>query len=191
MSNLPTEVQFNDLALPLHHHHGQVWLTAESIGVALGMQYPSKAINTLYLRNQDEFTELEVRHLDLRSPGGIQQTRVFSPRGARLIGFLAKTDAAKAFRRWVLDVLEQLQTAPALPQAAVKALDTVYPTWPAIRRYRAMGLTLAEVATLVKLGQETVRKQLRAMEELGIIAVPAHVKARRLAWGNNLRKAGY
>ena len=38
--------------------------------------------------------------------GGLQQVRVFSLRGAHLLGMLARTEKAKEFRRWVLDVIE-------------------------------------------------------------------------------------
>jgi prophage antirepressor-like protein len=41
------------------------------------------------------------------------QVRVFSLRGAHLIAMLARTPVAKAFRRWVLDVLEKETQAPA------------------------------------------------------------------------------
>lgn len=35
----------------------------------------------------------------------MRETRIFSLRGCHLLGMLAKTETAKAFRRWVLDVL--------------------------------------------------------------------------------------
>lgn len=42
--------------------------------------------------------------------------RVFSLRGAHLIGMFARTNKAQEFRRWVLDVIEQHQAAPSLIQ---------------------------------------------------------------------------
>lgn len=54
------------------------------------------------------------------------KARVFSLRGAHLIGMFARTAKAQAFRRWVLDILEQHQTAPSLIQEwyeAKAALD--------------------------------------------------------------------
>jgi prophage antirepressor-like protein len=45
--------------------------------------------------------------------------RIFSLRGAYLLGMLARTPKAEAFRRWVLDVLEGITRAPADTQAAL------------------------------------------------------------------------
>lgn len=45
--------------------------------------------------------------VELDTAGGKQSVRIFSLRGAHLLGMLTKTDQAKAFRRWVLDVLTQ------------------------------------------------------------------------------------
>jgi prophage antirepressor-like protein len=42
----------------------------------------------------------------METDGGPQQVRIFSTRGAYLMGMFAKTDRGKRFRRWVLDVLE-------------------------------------------------------------------------------------
>ena len=36
------------------------------------------------------------------------ETRIFSARGCHLIGMFARTDRAKAFRKWVLDVLDAI-----------------------------------------------------------------------------------
>jgi prophage antirepressor-like protein len=37
----------------------------------------------------------------------VQDVRVFSLRGAHLLGFFAETRRAKDFRRWALDILDQ------------------------------------------------------------------------------------
>ena len=44
--------------------------------------------------------------VEIQTAGGLQQVRVFSLRGAHLLGMLARTEKAKEFRRWVLDVIE-------------------------------------------------------------------------------------
>ena len=43
----------------------------------------------------------------LPTEGGPQETRIFSLRGCHLLAMFARTPVAKAFRRWVLDVIEQ------------------------------------------------------------------------------------
>lgn len=85
--------------------HNVPWLRLPQIGVALGYENPYK-LQQLHARNADEFTEEMTQVLELPTAGGVQPVRVFSPRGCYLLGMLARTDRAKAFRQWVLDVLE-------------------------------------------------------------------------------------
>ncbi|WP_296223193.1 BRO-N domain-containing protein [Ralstonia sp. UBA689] len=82
------------------------WLRVFQIGSALGYRNPSSDMAKLYDRNADEFTEELTQLIELDTVGGRQQVRIFSPRGCYLLGMLARTERAKAFRRWVLDVLE-------------------------------------------------------------------------------------
>ncbi len=85
--------------------HNIPWLRLPQIEVALGYEKRG-AINTLFDRNADEFTDEMVRLVELDTAGGKQQVRIFSPRGCYLIGMLSRTEKAKEFRKWVLDVLE-------------------------------------------------------------------------------------
>ena len=86
--------------------HNVPWLRLPQIEGALGYASGGKALSTLYTRNADEFTDEMTQVLDLPTAGGVQPVRVFSPRGCYLLGMLARTEKAKAFRQWVLDVLE-------------------------------------------------------------------------------------
>lgn len=102
--------------------NGQPWLRGLQIASALGYKNPSSDIANLYDRNTDEFTDSMTRVIELTTAGGKQQVRVFSLRGAHLLGMLARTKAAKEFRHWVLDVLERESnrpreqlTVPAIP----------------------------------------------------------------------------
>lgn len=87
--------------------NGQPWLRGLQIASALGYKNPTSDITNLYDRNADEFTDSMTRVIELTTAGGKQQVRVFSLRGAHLLGMLARTKAAKEFRHWVLDVLER------------------------------------------------------------------------------------
>lgn len=83
-----------------------IWLTSSQIGYAL--QYADdKAVQRIYSRHSDEFTEKMTRVVNLTTPSGMQATRVFSLRGAHLIAMFARTPIAKEFRRWVLDILDK------------------------------------------------------------------------------------
>ena len=102
--------------------NGQPWLRGFQIASALGYKNPSSDIAKVYDRNADEFTDSMTRVIELTTAGGKQQVRVFSLRGAHLLGMLARTKAAKEFRHWVLDVLERESnrpreqlTVPAIP----------------------------------------------------------------------------
>ncbi|QPL46475.1 Bro-N domain-containing protein [Halomonas sp. A40-4] len=85
----------------------EVWVTASNLGRALGYAN-GKAVQRIYTRNKDEFTDTMSGVVNLTTPTGTQGVRVFSLRGAHLIAMLARTKKAKAFRRWVLDILDTI-----------------------------------------------------------------------------------
>lgn len=89
--------------------HNVPWLRGKQIADALGYKNPSQAIDDIYSRNADEFSSEMTQIIELDTAGGRQPVRIFSPRGCYLIGMLARTELAKAFRQWVLDVLEGRQ----------------------------------------------------------------------------------
>ncbi len=85
--------------------NGQPWLKSSQIAEALGYADAS-SINRIYARNSDEFTDQMTGSVKLTDPNGaLQETRIFSLRGAHLLAMFARTEVAKEFRRWVLDVL--------------------------------------------------------------------------------------
>ncbi len=84
-----------------------VWLSSPQIGDALGYIKGRISIDKIYKANQDEFTPAMTRLIEMDTAGGKQQTRVFSLRGAHLLGMFARTEKAKAFRKWVLDILDR------------------------------------------------------------------------------------
>ena len=97
---------FQDTEFDIVDLHGTPWLRCPQIGGALGYGDAAKKVLELYARNSDEFTPDMTQILDLPTAGGIQPVRIFSLRGAHLLGMLSRTERAAAFRRWVLDVLE-------------------------------------------------------------------------------------
>lgn len=77
--------------------------------IATALQYSSvQRIVELYTRHADEFTDAMTAVVTLPTEGGPQETRIFSLRGCHLLAMFARTPVAKAFRRWVLDVLDKL-----------------------------------------------------------------------------------
>lgn len=105
---------FQDTKLDIVNRNGQPWLRGFQIGSALEYKNPSSDIAKLFDRNADEFTDSMTALIELATAGGKQQVRIFSLRGAHLLGMLSRTKKAKQFRVWVLDLLDK-ETQPTLP----------------------------------------------------------------------------
>ncbi|MGV4191160.1 BRO-N domain-containing protein [Citrobacter freundii] len=100
------ELNFHGISLQPAPDIDGIWLTANQIGYAL--QYADdKAVQRIFARHIDEFTEKMTRVVKLTTPGGHQETRVFSLRGAHMVAMFARTPVAKEFRHWVLDILDR------------------------------------------------------------------------------------
>lgn len=97
---------FEDREFDIVDIHNEPWLRGLQVATALGYSNPAQDFKNLFSRNADEFTDEMTQLVELDTAGGRQQVRIFSLRGCHLIGMLAKTNKAKEFRRWVLDVLE-------------------------------------------------------------------------------------
>ena len=126
MSNISAPIRalsFNQTRFNMIDRDGQLWLTSSEIAQALGY-VSEKSISNLYARNKDEFTTSMSEVIELMTSGNYQKSvRIFSLRGAHLIGMFARTAIAKDFRKWVLDVLEHEGQAggavPLLPDCGV------------------------------------------------------------------------
>lgn len=117
------------------HSTGQPWLRSRQIAGALGYAQPD-AITDLYNSNAAEFTPSMTDLVKLPTAGGTQEVRIFSLRGAHLLGMFARTERAAEFRRWVLDVLEQQAAAPApapVPQLVGQTFERVVAERDALR----------------------------------------------------------
>jgi prophage antirepressor-like protein len=85
---------------------GQLWLKAGQIVQPLGFASVDSVLKIVQ-RYPEEFGPEESRIIPLPTPSsGLQPTRAFSLRGVRLLCLLARTEPARAFRRWILDLLE-------------------------------------------------------------------------------------
>ena len=102
-----TTLTFQNTTLSAINQNNQTFLTASDLGLALEYSNPLKAISNLYNSNADEFTPEMTALVEMQTAGGLQKVRIFSLRGAHLIAMFARTKIAKAFRKWVLDVLDE------------------------------------------------------------------------------------
>ena len=113
---MTTQLAFHKTTFTPICHNNRIWLTATEVGLAL--EYADdKAVQRIYSRHSDEFTDMMTRVVKVTTPRGMQESRVFSLRGAHLIAMFARTPVAKEFRRWVLDILDrQAECSPIAKQ---------------------------------------------------------------------------
>ena len=110
---------FNNNTLTTINQDNQIWLTSSDLATALGYKTVD-SVTRIFSRNKDEFSEnmsqtIETVNLTASSKtkGLKVKTRIFSLRGCHLLAMFARTDIAKAFRVWVLDILErETKTTP-------------------------------------------------------------------------------
>jgi len=129
---------------------GQKWLTAAEVGQAL--EYADdKAIHRIFNRHADEFTQQMTGVVKITTPGGMQDVRMFSLRGAHLIGMFARTPKAKEFRRWVLDILDrEVQHSPIVKQFTDEELCKLTWMWFVGERMRTFSRELREPLRQIK-----------------------------------------
>lgn len=113
---------FHNTQFDIVDRSGQPWLRSPQIAEALGYADAS-SINRIYARNIEEFTDKMTASVKLTDPAGnLQETRIFSLRGAHLLAMFARTKVAKEFRHWALDVLEGEAEAPTKAKRKTKLL---------------------------------------------------------------------
>lgn len=125
---MKNQLTFQNTTLAVVPHNNQTYISA--VDLARALQYKSvDAVTKIYTRNEDEFTADMSDTVKLTVSGNLQTTvRIFSLRGAHLIAMFSRTKVAKAFRKWVLDILdrENLQNAQEiLPVADEPKPDVV------------------------------------------------------------------
>lgn len=113
------ELKFHDqVVIPYDNGDGNIWFTADILAGLLGYADKDKVLN-LYYRHEDEFspsmtTVAKVRVNGINNSLREIDTRLFSPRGAHLIGMFARTKVAKELRVWLLDLVEKEGAVPQL-----------------------------------------------------------------------------
>ncbi|WNN42778.1 BRO-N domain-containing protein [Winslowiella toletana] len=163
------ELKFHNTTFHPIDDGSKIWLTSTELAKAL--EYAdAKSITKIYARNQDEFTPAMSMVVNVTTNGinnslRTKKVRVFSIRGAHLVGMFAETPVAKEFRRWVLDILDREVATGAVPVAfnfelyahnagvVKRHMDIIYKEWceklsPSLR---ALGSPIAaELAERIK-----------------------------------------
>ncbi|MES2262094.1 MAG: BRO family protein [Pseudomonadota bacterium] len=110
------ELKFNEHNFALIERDGKTWLTAADIATALGYKR-SDQVSRIFERHEREFSTSMTMVFQAVSLGRSlppSDIRLFSLRGAHLVGMFSRTEKGQAFRAWVLDQLDEIdrQAAP-------------------------------------------------------------------------------
>lgn len=101
------QLAFNKTQFNVVTHSNQIWLTSKELAQALGYS-STKSVTDIYNKNSDEFTSGMSQVVESTTSGNYRKkVRMFSLRGAHLIAMFSRTQVAKEFRRWVLDILDR------------------------------------------------------------------------------------
>lgn len=124
---------FNGVTLSPVTHQNNLWIRAVELARALGYS-DTRKVTHLYERNSDEFTPDMTQVIEIpevpelgTSKNLVTKARIFSLRGCHLLAMFARTPVAKAFRRWVLDVLDRLAAEERADLPEVSTSDTLTP----------------------------------------------------------------
>lgn len=169
-------LQFEDNALAIINKDGEKWLRVGQLVHPLGFK-EERNLRKSFERNADEFGARETALITIDTAGGPQQVRVFSLRGARLLALLAKTDRAKRFRAWVLDLIEaestdrdaRLATLSGQVKDLRGALLAEKPLWNKIARYWEMHYDEQEIATIIGRSAPKTRELCNMLQMMGVL----------------------
>ena len=103
-------LSFNEITLIPVTHQNRLWIRAVELARALGFKREDQAAK-IYRAHADEFTPdmaQVVEIIDNAESAFPVKSLLFSLRGCHLLAMFARTPVAKAFRRWVLDILDKL-----------------------------------------------------------------------------------
>lgn len=114
---MTTQLVFNNIPLSIINLNNQIWITASELSKAL--QYSdSRAVTKIYNQYPDEFHSSMSQVLESSTSGNyIKKVRIFSLRGAHLIAMFSRTEIARDFRKWVLDILDK-EVEKTTPQSS-------------------------------------------------------------------------
>lgn len=117
---MTTQLAFHNTQFNPVIHNNQIFLTSKELAAALKYA-TTKSVTDIYNNNSDEFTQgmslvVESTTNGINGSKRRIKIRVFSLRGAHLIAMFARTEIAKEFRKWVLDILDKEVSAFPIPE---------------------------------------------------------------------------
>jgi len=104
---------------------GDVFMTSDQLGRALGYAAPRESINKLVQRNESLATEEFSSEVMLTSEAGLRNTRVFTEDGILETTMLAKTELALKFRKWVREVVKGIRRGNLMITTTIDAYEAM------------------------------------------------------------------
>lgn len=112
-----TPLTFNGVPLSPITHQNSLWIRSAELARALGYADES-SVGRIYQRNADEFSSDMTQLIEIPDSVNLTvPTRIFSLRGCHLVAMFSRTKVAKDFRKWVLNVLDNLTMPERRPLA--------------------------------------------------------------------------
>lgn len=101
------------------------WITGEEIGRHLGYAEPRKGVAKIYERNANSFKDgIDTGVVNLTTPSGIQETRIYSERGSLKITRFSRTDRSDEIMEEVFDVFLEAKRNEKISPPPVPLLPT-------------------------------------------------------------------
>lgn len=118
-----TTEDFNGISCNFYSSDGQIYMTRNQIGQALGYSEPRKMIAKIHERHKERLDKFS-GVVNLGTPSGVQETFIYSQRGVFEICRWSQQPKADAFMDWVWDIieayhnrtLELVQKKPLIPR---------------------------------------------------------------------------
>lgn len=105
--------KFGEVECDIYSNEKEMFMTSTQLGECLGYSNPRIAISNIVDRNKylknNEFSGV----INLSTPSGKQETRVFTEDGIYEVTMLAKTEKAKEFRAFIRKLLKSLRKGEA------------------------------------------------------------------------------
>ncbi len=105
MKEITSLASFNGQNLTIVDLHGERWIPGEDIGRALEYSEPRIAVDKIFQRNDELFSEYSAV-TKLVTAGGTQETRVYNEEGVIAICLKSNQPKAIAFQRWAVRTLK-------------------------------------------------------------------------------------
>jgi prophage antirepressor-like protein len=101
---------FNDVHVDFFKNdEGDIIMTAEQIGNALGYTHPRQSIINIFNRNKDRLEKFSVETNLISTDGKEYETRIFNEKGIYAIIMLSNKPKAIEFQEWVYDVISDIR----------------------------------------------------------------------------------